>query len=425
MLQQAWRWITGGERRSSTFYPRDPVLADWFGGGGTSSGTYVTPETAMRQTAVYACVKLIAGILGTVPLMVLRELPDGGRERATDHPLYRVLKLQPNRRQTSIRWRKEMMAHFLLRGAAYSRIVSSGGRGVDQLIPLHPDRVRPFLRDNGELGFAYQPASGPREILLQSEVFHLIDLVGPDGVTPISPIRALADSIGLAVAAEGYGSRFFSRDARPGQVLKLPADKKISPEAKARVEAEWDARYGGWQNAHRTTLLVDGMEPVPIGMTNQDAQFLDLRRFQVVDIARIWNIPPHMIGETDKSTSWGTGVEQQTLGFVKYTMSQHFELWEQAIDTQLLGAGGGEEYTADFSIEALQRPDFKTHMEGLQIQLLTGMRTLNEVRRLLDLPAQPGGDRRLQSLNHAQVDADGNVMPLPPRADQGNGGKNG
>ena len=276
--------------------PRDPVIAEWFGmGSRSSSGMSVTGDTAMKVTAVFRCVSLRAQTLASLPLTVERNLPDGGHEPDHKHPLFDKLAYQPNRWQTSFEWREMMEAHFCLRGKCYSEIVASGGASVEELIPLHPDRVTPFRAPSGKLAFRYAPIKGPERIILQDDMFFM-HLMSSDGINAISPISLHRESIGLAMATEQHGARLFGNGARPGGVLKMKGHLKDGEAAK-RLRESWNDTHGGVGNSHKVAVLEDGMEWQQISMTSEDAQFLETRSFQVIDICRIFGVPPHKVAE--------------------------------------------------------------------------------------------------------------------------------
>jgi len=276
--------------------PRDPVVAEWLGMGSRSaSGMNVTADTAMRVTAVFRCVSLRSQTLASLPLTVERNLADGGHEVARQHAMFNTLAYRPNRWQTSFEWREMMEAHFCLRGRCYSELVSTGGRGVAELVPLHPDRVIPFRAPDGKLAFKYTPLDGAERIILQSEMFYL-HLMSMDGVNPISPIGLHREAVGLALATEEHGARLFGNGARPGGLLKMAGSLK-DQEAVKRLRESWSEVHGGVSNSNRIAVLENGLEWQQVGMTSEDAQFLETRNLQISEICRIFGVPPHKVGE--------------------------------------------------------------------------------------------------------------------------------
>jgi HK97 family phage portal protein len=273
MIAIIQRWLGRGERRG--LHPRDPALSALFAGAEAASGMTVTPETAMRATAVHACVQYLARSIAAMPLILYRRLPDGGKVRDYEHTLGRLLHDRPNSWQTAFEFRAMLQAHLALRGNAYARIIPAEGNPVAELVPLHPDRIRVLpQRFGGRLAYEHWPRLGPREVLLQDEVVHLRGLsISEDGVLGLSPIDCMREAVGLALAAEAYGARFYRNDARPGVVLKHPG--RLSQEAAKRLKLAWNERFEGVHNAHKTAVLEEGMSIETVGMTAEQAQFLE------------------------------------------------------------------------------------------------------------------------------------------------------
>lgn len=385
--------------RAHTPDPRDEF---WWSSGAAAfmaaSGIPVTPENAMKASAVWACVNLISKTLAMLPLIVYQRRTDGGRDRAEGHPLYDVLRWQPNRWQTAMEWKEMLQGHLLLRGNAYSQIVP-GRRGfVDQLIPLHPDRVEPEFTEEGTVRYRVTDPDGTQRVLLQDEVFHL-RAFSSDGLKGMSVIAYARESIGVALAAESYGARVFSQDARPGGVLEHPGT--LSKEARDNLRRSWHEQHAGLQNAHKVAILEEGMKWHQIGLTNEDAQFLQTREFQIADIARYFGVPLHLIQMTEKSTSWGTGIEQLSLGFVIYTEMPWMVRWEQAVHRDLILAK--DRYFAEFLPDALLRGDIKTRYEAYAIGRQWGWLSVNDVRRFENMNPVANGDEYLRPLNMAPL----------------------
>lgn len=384
-------------------HPRDPALAQWFGGGATRAGVPVNATTAMRQTAVYACVGLLADTIASLPLDVYEVAPDGSRQVASNHPLERILHDDPNPTDTSVELRQEMVCHLALRGGAYNAIVQDPRSGaIEALVTLHPDRVRPFrFKDAGgvgRIGYDYQPVDGPRIVLTDREVVHFRRRpFTTDGLRGTSPIDLHRETIGLALAAQEYGAAFYGNNATPKGALEVPG--KLTDEARATLREDWEQRHRGAHNAHRLAIFDAGFKYTPIGMTNEQAQFLESRRFDVSDIARIFGVPLHMIGETDKSTSWGTGIEQQSIGFVVYVIRAWLEVIEQRLQKMLLLPRERGRFFIEHNVAGLLRGDFKTRIEAYALMIQWSIATPNQVRKLENWPALPGGDELLQPLN--------------------------
>ncbi len=285
-------------------------------GSQTTSGVWVNPDVALRNVAVFACVRIISKTIAMLPLNVYRKLPKGGKEIAEDYPLQSILHSAPNQSQTSFEWRQMMSAHVLLRGNAYSLIdrADYDGRVMD-LNPLHPDRVKPYKREDGSIWYEYRPIVGQVRQFSADEIFHLKGLT-VDGIMGLSPITLAREAVGLAMAQEEYSGRFYSNDATPPVVLKHP--EALGQVAHARLVQSVKEHHTGLPNAHLPWVLEEGMTIEKIGVSPRDAQFLEGRRFSVTEIARLFDVPPHMIGDLDRATF--SNIEQQSIEFVKYTL---------------------------------------------------------------------------------------------------------
>ncbi len=363
--------------------PRDPVVAAWFGGMASSAtGLSITPDTAMRATAVYRCVGILAQTYASLPLHVYLQLDNGGKEVDRKHPRYALLHNRPNVWQTSFEWREMMAGHFALRNRAYSEIISAGGRGSDQLVPLHPDRVRPFRAPDRQLAFDYSPESGPSRIILQSEMHWLHGpALGADGITPLSPVSACREAIALSLAIEEHSARLFGNGTRLGGVLKMPAGRTLKDDpARERLLKSWKDAQSGLKNTGKTALLEDGLEWEELGMTSEDAQLIEERGFQIAEIARIWGVPPHMLGDLGRSTN--NNIEHQGIEFVTHTIRPGAVRWEQAMQRDLFYGTDALTHCAEFSLEGLMRGDAAARGQFYSTLLQNGVLSRNEVRLL-------------------------------------------
>ena len=322
---------------------------------------------------------LLAQTFASLPLHVYRELGDGGKEIDKKHPRYKLLHDRPNEWQTSFEWREMMAGHFALRNRAYSEIVSSGGSAVASLIPLHPDRVRPFRAPDGRMAFEYHPQNGPSRVILQSEMHFLHGVaLGTDGV-PLSPVTACREAIGLSLAAEEHSARLFGNGTRLGGVLKFPVGKTMKDDpARAALLKSWKKAQSGLSNVGKTAILEDGLEWQELGMSSLDAQLLEARTFQISDITRIWGIPAHLVGDLSRSTN--NNIEHQGIEFVTHTIRPGAIRWEQAIKRDIFG--DDEEHCAEFNLEGLMRGDAAARSAYYASALQNGYKTRNEVRRL-------------------------------------------
>jgi HK97 family phage portal protein len=369
----------------ATYLPTDNF---WFqqdprGGVQSQAGITASPDAAIRLGAVYACVRILADMVGSLPLHVYRRRPDDGKDRATDHPAYPLLRRRPNPYQTAIRWRQLGMRHILLRGNFFNLIVWSTRR-VRELIPLNPDRMVVRLLPSGRRGYLYSGSpvqyqggyiAEPQQVFTQDEIFHVMGF-SLDGVSGCSVIEHARESVGRSLAEELYASRFWSA----GGAVKgaLSAEGKLSPEQRKANEEAWQQAQGGWWNSHKVALLEGGLKWQQIGVSARDAQYLEGRQFSVLDIARWFGLPPHMIGDIEKSTSWGTGIEQQFLGFLITALSPWLTLWEQEIDRQLLE--DDDDLFAEFLVDAMLRTDLAARATAERQYVDGGILSVNEVR---------------------------------------------
>lgn len=374
----------------NTTHPRDPVLANWFGGGVSSAaGVSVTPETAMQLTAVGGCVRILATATAMLPLKPYRNLPGGGRETARNHPLYNLLRWQPNNWQTSFEWREMMMGHLLLRGNGYNYIVPRGDGAVDAIVPLHPDKTTPFWAPDGKVAYEYIDKDGKSHIYLQHEIFHLRGM-STEGLKGQSVIEHHRETIGLSIAAEQFGGRYFGNGTVVSGVLQT--DKELSDPAYERLKKDWASRHQGVSNAHNPAILEDGLKWQALTVNPEDAQFLETRRFQVSEICRIFGVPPHMVAEVSGSTSWGTGIEQQGIGFVVYSLQPWLTRWEQAIRRDLLTGNGSRDLYAEHNVEGLLRGDSAARAEFYRTLFGLGSISQDEIREKENMNPLPNGE---------------------------------
>jgi HK97 family phage portal protein len=394
---------------------RDPASDFWFTplGMKTVSGARVTPDTAMTVAAMFACVRIIAETVGSLPCNTYRRLLRG-KEIARKHELYRLLRYQPNEQQTPVEFFEMLTAHTALRGNGYAEKAYNGRGELEQLIPLHPDCVRVDELESGRLGYLYTDRKrGVEYRYTQDEIFHLRGFT-LDGRMGMSVLQAAAGSIGTAMAADEYAARFFANDASPRGVLTHPshfADK----ERRTDFRKQWQQAQTG-ANRHKTAILEDGMKYEQLGLSNADSQLIESRRYQIADIARFFRVPLVLLGETEKSTSWGSGIEQFMLAFVTHTMRPWFVRWEQRIQSDLILGDpetGDDEFFIEFQLNALTRGDMKTRFESYSKGILDGWLTRNEARDGENMNPLDGLDEPLQPMNMQGANA---VEPeKPPR----------
>jgi len=365
--------------------------------GTSTSGKTVNERTAMQTTAVYACVRILAETIASLPLHTYR-YTTSGKEKAIDHSLYYLLHSEPNPEMTSFVFRETLMGHLLLWGNAYAQIVRDGRGRVVAIYPLLPNKMTVNRNDQGQLYYDYDK-DGQSHILRGYEVLHIPGL-GFDGLVGYSPIAMAKNAIGMAIATEEYGAKFFANGANPGGVLEHPGVVKDP----ARVRDSWNAVYQGSTNAHRVAVLEEGMKFQSIGIPPEQAQFLETRKFQINEIARIFRIPPHMIGDLDKSSF--SNIEQQSLEFVMYTLDPWVVRWEQAMQRALFSESEKRQYFVKYNVDGLLRGDYQSRMNGYAVGRQNGWLSSNDIRELENLnqiPAELGGDLYLINGNMTKL----------------------
>ena len=363
--------------------------------GSSTSGKPVTERSAMQMTAVHSCVRILAEAIACLPLHLYRYTENGDKVKATDHPLYHLLHDEPNPEMTSFSFRETMMTHLLLWGNAYAQIIRNGKGEVIALYPLMPNRMEVDRDKQGQIYYSYSTASedaptmkGSTVNLSPADVLHIPGL-GFDGLVGYSPIAMAKNSIGMAIACEEYGAKFFANGDAPGGVLEHPGTIK-DPQ---RVRESWQSTFGGSANANRIAVLEEGMKYTPIGISPEQAQFLETRKFQINEIARIFRVPPHMVGDLEKSSF--SNIEQQSLEFVKYTLDPWVIRWEQNLARALFSLEEKQEYFFKFNVEGLLRGDYATRMNGYATARQNGWMSTNDIRSLENMdriPAEEGGD---------------------------------
>lgn len=374
--------------------------------GGSTSGKSVTERSSMQMTAVYACVRILSEAIAGLPLHLYRYKEGGGKEQAVDTNLYRLLHDEPNPEMTSFVFRETLMTHLLLWGNAYAQIIRNGKGEVVALYPLMPNKMSVDRDEKGQLYYTYSRANeeaatmtGNTVTLKPSDVLHIPGL-GFDGLVGYSPIAMAKNAIGMAIACEEFGAKFFANGAAPSGVLEHPGTIKDP----AKVRDSWNSTFGGSANSGKVAVLEEGMKYTPISISPEQAQFLETRKFQINEIARIFRVPPHMVGDLEKSSF--SNIEQQSLEFVKYTLEPWVVRWEQALARALLSANEKPTYFFKFNLEGLLRGDYQSRMNGYAIARQNGWMSANDIRELENqdrIPAEEGGDLYL---------INGNMLPL-------------
>jgi len=366
-------------------------------GGPTKSGVSVNSKRAEQVAAVYACIRVLADSVAQLPLVLYQK--DGkSRLPMRDDPLFQILHSRPNDWQTQFEWIEMMQRDLLMRGNAYSlKVMGVGGRLLE-LIRLHPDRVTPKQNPlTLEVTYEVTGEQGKKTTLHREEMFHVRG-PGDDGLIGMSPIQCHRETIGDSIATQEHGSRFFSNGAKLLGVIEMePGASFNSDDSERSFKRDFESTHQGGENAHKTAILPAGTKYKPVSITMRDAQYLELRKFQRSDIAGIFRVPPHMIGDLEKSTN--NNIEHQGLGFVIHSLAPWLVRWEQAIDRDLLDNDPSR--FVKFNANGLLRGDFKSRNEGLNIQRRAGIITANEWRELEDMNprSDPGGDDYIVEVN--------------------------
>ena len=364
--------------------------------GRTTSGKPVNERTAMQTTAVYACVRILAEAVASLPLHVYEYQDDGGKKLVHDHPLYYLLHDEPNPEMTSFVFRETLMSHLLIWGNAYAQIIRDGAGRVLGLYPLLPDKMEVQRDDKGNIYYVYSRNSDENptfkeygNIKLKAEdVLHIPGL-GFDGLIGYSPIAMAKNAVGMTLACEEYGASFFANGANPGGVLEHPGVLKDP----SKVRESWNSVYRGVNNAHKIAVLEEGMKYQQIGIPPEEAQFLETRKFQINEIARLYRIPPHMVGDLDKSSF--SNIEQQSLEFVKYTLDPWVIRWEQSLQRSLLLPGEKGKYFIKLNVDGLLRGDYQSRMNGYAVGRQNGWFSANDIREMENMnpiPDEEGGN---------------------------------
>ena len=375
--------------------------------GPSGAGKSVSVQSAIQVSAVYACVRVIAETIASLPLHVYK-VTDTGSEKATQHSLYRLLHDEPNREMTSFILREAMLTHLLLWGNSYSQIIRTGRNQIDSLYPLLPDRMEVDRDSNCKLTYTYSTSEGRIYRLAAEEVLHIPGL-GFDGVVGYSPIALEKNAIGLGLAAEEYGSKFFSNGARPSGILTHPNTVK-NPKV---LRESWNAAYGGSSNSGRVAILEEGMKFETISMPNNEAQFLETRKFQVSEICRIFRVPPHLVGDLEHATF--SNIEHQSISFAVHTIRPWLVRIEQAINRSLFSEREKGHFYAQFNIDGLMRGAYKERMEGYAIARQNGWMSANDIRELENMnpiPDSEGGNTYLVNGNMSEISRTQKEVPL-------------
>lgn len=416
-------------RPRASFEDRSPYGDFWFEPISSRSltGARVGADGALRLAAAYACVRILSESFAVLPFRLYRVRPGvRGRRLVTDHWLYRLFARRPNRFQSPFEFREMLQGHLALRGNAYCEIIDDGAGGVAELLPRHPDRVRVELLGNGSWRYLLREADGQQRALRRDQVWHLRGL-SSDGIMGLSPVELQREALASGLSAQEYGNRFFANDAKPtGGWIGTPDNVNFADKATRDTYRESVQAAISGANRHKILVLDRGMKYNEVGMTNKDSQFLEARQFNRTEIAGMFRVPPHMIGDLSRSTF--SNIEQQSIDFWQGTMLPWCERWESAIETQLLTAQD-EDLDVDFDFRNLMRGDSDSRAKYIHALVLDGVLTRNEGRELegydpiegLDEPLVPVNERELSepdpnddTASEAEDEADDDEESLAP-----------
>lgn len=396
---------------------------EWFGYSPSKAGVPVTAESSIRAASVFSCVRILSEAVAMLPLILYRRVEKNGREgkeRATNHPLYRLLHLEPNDEQTSFEFRELLQRHLVLRGNAFAFIDWARNGRVRRLIPLHPDRVG-FEKVKGQLQYSYRhPDSNVQSIFDPYEVMHLRGL-STDGLRGLSPIETAREAVGLSIATEEYGARFFANGTHVGTYLETP--NELGEKARKNLQESMSSNYGGVVNAHKIPILENGLKMQRLNMSTRDAQFIESRRFQLLEICRIFRVPPHKVYELERATF--SNIEQQSIDFVTDSIQPWITRWEQRLNMSLLNESERDRYFFEFKLDALLRGETKARQESLQIMRRNGVINANEWRAIENMNPREdeGGDEYFT--DKAMTDDGGSPEEVRPPSGGGQGGAEG
>lgn len=382
----------------------------------SKSGINITEESAMRLSAVYACVRILSESIASLPLKIYKRGPDGSKRAAYEHPLYRILHDVPNGRQSSFEFRETIIAHLNLWGNAYiKKVIDNKGR-VTELKPLAPWNVRIYedmsRPEEYQFQYVYQDQYG-QKVYFSHEIVHIkgLSLNGKAGLSPIAYAR---EAIGLGLAAEQFGNQYFGQGTNLGGTLESP--NALSDAAYNRLRADMLAKRQGLNNSHGVMILEEGLKFSKTTIPPEDSQFIETRKFQLTEIARIFRIPPHMIADLEKATF--SNIEHQGIQFVVHTLRPWLVRIEQAYFMQLLTNEEQKDYVIEFNVDGLLRGDFKTRQEGYAIARQNGWMNADDIRKLENM------DPMEEELGKVYL-VNGNMIPITTAMNnKGQGGEN-
>ena len=383
---------------------KDPRLNELFGSSSTDSGISVTPDTALTYSAVYQAVRCISEAVSSLPLNLYERSASGGKTKASAHPLYHLLHDSPNPEMSSLQWREASMAHLLLYGNCYTEIVRDLNGDAVELWPIDPSIVSPKRTESGEL---YYDLNRGKAFITAANMMHISGL-SFDGISGMSPIALARQSLGLSMAIEQFGAGYFGRGARPGGVLTFPG--QLSPEARQNLRRSFEELHAGGANSHRVALLEAGLKWEAIGVPPDDSQFLQSREFQIVEVARWFNIPPHKLRDLNKPSY--NSLEMMNIEFLTDTLRPWLVRWEQALNRKIIRPRDRESYFFEHNVEGVLRGDIASRYQAYSVARNWGWLSVNEIREKENMNSVgPEGDVYMQPLNMQALGAAPTAAP--------------
>ena len=400
MILNPFRWFRRTEQRAS-WHPSsgDPALVALFGGGNTTeAGVTVTESNSLGMSTAFACVRIIAETVGTLPFHVMEQSGDNSVKMQAG-PLPYLLHYRPNEWQTPTVFKQMLTAHMALWGNAYAAIEWNQRGDPANLVPLLPDRTAPVRLESGRLVYRTRRNDGSTIDLSPEDVLHLL-LFSEDGLTGVSPVTRARNTMGLAMGAEAYGSRFFKNDARPSLVLSHPA--KIMPEAAARLKSDIEGKFGG-ANQHRPMVLQEGMKIESVGFNAKDAQFIETRKLQREMIVEIFRVPAsYLPGMTSAALR---NVEEDSIRLARDCVMPYAIAWEQELTKKLVSSRKQGAQRVHVNLDGLMRGAFLDRVDALTKAIQNGLMTPNEARAKENMPRMDGGDDLYLQQNMAGMKA--------------------
>ncbi len=361
------------------------------GGNQSISGQSITPDSAMTVAAAWRCIHLIAGSVAVMPRDLITTTGEDHRQPAVGHSLRKLIRTRPNERQTPKQFFEMQTAWLMLRGNAYALKVTGVRKEVISLIPLAPPQVEVKELPNGKIVYIYTNGKGDKITYPREKILHVSNL-SLDGTRGLSTLTYMRESLALSIDGEVAASTLMKNGTFVDGVITVP--EVMSSEAHKRLTESWDAHRTGVDNAGKTPILEQGAELKKLSMSAADLQFLEQRSWQKHDIAMFFGVPPHMLGMTEKATSWGSGIEQMNIGFVNYTLNNYLVAWEEALNRDCLSASDQEDTSVKFNVNGLLKGDSKTRWDAYTKGRQWGIYSANDVRKLEDMNPRtdPEGD---------------------------------